>query len=132
MASDYFPLNDEDGIRMAAAKRWKWPLKKDGVMLALAQLESLKSLLLVYLGILQYAKIAARSSNSDVEILTQKTQLVPLIRSKDDAISAEKALATTVHYEADDRPLATASSPNPRKRSLGSVGHDANSGPRRK
>ncbi|KAK5737485.1 hypothetical protein LTR17_006713 [Elasticomyces elasticus] len=75
------------------SRRWKWPLKKAKAQLLLAQLERLKTTILLVFKVLSYAsKLASRPPRKDVELLDEKTQLSFLLKAKQEAVRVEARL----------------------------------------
>ncbi|KAK4951728.1 hypothetical protein LTR10_009647 [Elasticomyces elasticus] len=87
------PGNTDYGIVVNIPKRWKWPLKKAKVQLLLAQLERLKTTLLLVFKVLSFAnKVASRPSQIDPVLLDVKLQLSYLVKAKRDAVDVEERL----------------------------------------
>ncbi|KAK5703598.1 hypothetical protein LTR17_021967 [Elasticomyces elasticus] len=75
------------------SRRWKWPLKKAKAQLLLAQLERLKTTILLVFKVLSYAsKLASRPLRNDVELMDEKTQLHFLLKAKNEAVKTEARL----------------------------------------
>ncbi|KAK5111550.1 hypothetical protein LTR62_004846 [Meristemomyces frigidus] len=86
---DEFMPDNEVGI-VGSRQRLKWPLKKDKVVLLLAQLERLKTTLLLVFKVLSYASRLATKPTQP--LIDEKLQLAYLVKAKQDAEAQERNL----------------------------------------
>ncbi|KAK0297037.1 hypothetical protein LTS00_004316 [Friedmanniomyces endolithicus] len=101
--------------RSSISNRWKWPLKTAKVQLLLAQLERLKTTLLLIFKVITYAsKLASkyvkasqctvhnltpasfRTSQKEIFLPDEKSQLLYLLKAKHDAVKVEEKLLAYV------------------------------------
>ncbi|KAK3115338.1 hypothetical protein LTR53_005423 [Teratosphaeriaceae sp. CCFEE 6253] len=98
---DFLPVAANGPI----SKRWKWPLKKAKVNLLLAQLERLKTTLLLVFKVLSLAsRLAAKTTKttqSDMVLLDEMTQLTYLVKARHDATIVEERMLATAAAKHD-------------------------------
>ncbi|KAK3112040.1 hypothetical protein LTR53_012086 [Teratosphaeriaceae sp. CCFEE 6253] len=98
---DFLPVAANGPI----SKRWKWPLKKAKVNLLLAQLERLKTTLLLVFKVLSLAsRLAAKTTKTtqnDMVLLDEKTQLTHLVKARHDATIVEERMLATAAAKHD-------------------------------
>jgi len=124
----FLPSSKPDGsgviARSSISNRWKWPLKTAKVQLLLAQLERLKTTLLLIFKVITYAsKLASkyvkasqctvhnltpasfRTSQKEIFLPDEKSQLLYLLKAKHDAVQVEEKLLATVIQQPPSTPL---------------------------
>ncbi|KAK4951782.1 hypothetical protein LTR10_009702 [Elasticomyces elasticus] len=73
-------------LHVTSKGRWAWPLKKGKVDMLQANLERLKTTLLLMLSVLSFAKLNAESDRSDdSRVAVEKLQIDTLIKAQEDA-----------------------------------------------
>ncbi|KAK0258498.1 hypothetical protein LTS09_006757 [Friedmanniomyces endolithicus] len=97
----FLPSSKPDGsgviARSSISNRWKWPLKTAKVQLLLAQLERLKTTLLLIFKVITYAsKLASKTSQKEIFLPDEKSQLLYLLKAKHDAVKVEEKLLASV------------------------------------
>ncbi|KAK0275289.1 hypothetical protein LTR35_010890 [Friedmanniomyces endolithicus] len=97
----FLPSPKPDGsgglAKSSISNRWKWPLKTAKVQLLLAQLERLKTTLLLIFKVITYAsKLASRTSPKETLLPDEKSQLLYLLKAKQDAVEIEEKLLGAV------------------------------------
>ncbi|KAK0263503.1 hypothetical protein LTS09_002695 [Friedmanniomyces endolithicus] len=99
--------NGSGGLaKSSISNRWKWPLKTAKVQILLAQLERLKTTLLLIFKVITYAsKLASKSSQKEVFLPDEKSRLLYLLKAKQDAVKVEKKLLATVVQQSPSTPI---------------------------
>ncbi|KAK1071173.1 hypothetical protein LTR74_003554 [Friedmanniomyces endolithicus] len=97
----FLPSPKPDGsgglAKSSISNRWKWPLKTAKVQLLLAQLERLKTTLLLIFKVITYAsKLASKTSPKETFLPDEKSQLLYLLKAKQDAVEIEEKLLGAV------------------------------------
>ncbi|KAK0866031.1 DNA-binding transcription factor [Friedmanniomyces endolithicus] len=106
----FLPPSKPDGssglARSSISNRWKWPLKTAKVQLLLAQLERLKTTLLLIFKVITYAsKLASKTSQKEIFLPDEKSQLLYLLKAKQDAIEVEEKLLTAIVQQPPSMPI---------------------------
>ncbi|KAK1074872.1 hypothetical protein LTR12_002418 [Friedmanniomyces endolithicus] len=106
----FLPSSKLDGsgglAKSSISNRWKWPLKTAKVQLLLAQLERLKTTLLLIFKVITYAsKLASKTSQKEIFLPDEKSQLLYLLKAKHDAVKVEEKLLATVVQQPPSTPI---------------------------
>ncbi|KAK3620874.1 hypothetical protein LTR56_023147 [Elasticomyces elasticus] len=79
-------LADSAAVFVTSKGRWAWPLKKGKIDMLQANLERLKTTLLLMLSVLSFAKANAKSDRADdSRVAVEKLQIDNLIKAQEDA-----------------------------------------------
>ncbi|TKA48724.1 hypothetical protein B0A54_00860 [Friedmanniomyces endolithicus] len=102
--------NGSGGLaKSSISNRWKWPLKTAKVQILLAQLERLKTTLLLIFKVITYAsKLASKYVEvviKEVFLPDEKSRLLYLLKAKQDAVKVEKKLLATVVQQSPSTPI---------------------------